>query len=70
MTPYNLAVVFNPCFIRPKEFGMDQLLESGHAVNALKIIIENSEKIFPQFEKVYIDSVESGKKSVESKTNK
>ena len=29
MTPYNISVVFGPCFFRPKEYRIEDLMNSG-----------------------------------------
>ena len=48
MSAYNLAVVFGPCFFRPKEYRVDDLINSGRFSKIVLLLIDNYEKIFKE----------------------
>lgn len=48
MSTYNLAVVFGPCFFRPKQYKLEDLMSSGKFSFIVKIILEEYESIFRQ----------------------
>lgn len=41
MSAYNLAVVFGPCFFRPKQYRLEDLMSSGKFSFMIKLILEN-----------------------------
>ena len=46
MSAYNLAVVFGPCFFRPKNYRLEDLMSSGKYSFIVKLMLENYEDIF------------------------
>ena len=46
MSAYNLAVVFGPCFFRPKEYRVDDLINSGRFSKIVLLLIDNYDRIF------------------------
>ena len=45
MSAYNLAVVFGPCFFRPKIYRLEDLMSSGKFSFLVKLFLENLEDI-------------------------
>ena len=45
MSGYNLSVVFGPCFFRPKEYGLADLIYSGKFVKVLANCFERQGEI-------------------------
>lgn len=43
MSSYNLAVVFGPCFFRPKQYTLQDLMSSGKFSFMIKLILDNYE---------------------------
>lgn len=41
MSSYNLAVVFGPCFFRPKQYSLQDLMSSGKFSFMIKMILDN-----------------------------
>ncbi len=41
MSAYNLAVVFGPCFFRPKQYRLEDLMSSGRFSFMIKLLLEN-----------------------------
>ena len=50
MNAYNLAVVFGPCFFRPKEYDLKDLIYSGKFAKILMTIFENPQELIEQAE--------------------
>jgi hypothetical protein len=48
MSAYNLAVVFGPCFFRPKHYRLEDLMSSGKYSFIVKLMLENYEDIFSE----------------------
>lgn len=46
MTNYNCAVVFAPCFLRPKNYELADLMCSGKLVKVLLILFSRFEEVF------------------------
>ena len=61
MSAYNLAVVFGPCFFRPKEYRVDDLINSGRFSKIVLLLIENYDKIFQEKGKEVEQTLESNK---------
>lgn len=45
MNSHNLAVVFGPCFFRPKEYKLESLMYSGKFSVIIKLVLEHEEEI-------------------------
>lgn len=45
MTAHNLAVVFGPCFFRPKEYRLEALMYSGKFSVIIKMLLEELEAL-------------------------
>jgi hypothetical protein len=51
MSAYNLSVVFAPCFFRPKEYDLKDLVYSGKFAKVLIHFFELGEAVIPQAER-------------------
>lgn len=45
MTAYNLAVVFGPCFFRPKAYSLEDLVSSGKFSSIILLLLNNFAEI-------------------------
>lgn len=45
MSSYNLAVVFGPCFFRPKQYSLQDLMSSGKFSFMIKMILDNYQEV-------------------------
>ena len=50
MSAYNLAVIFGPCFFRPKEYDLKDLVYSGKFAKILVTIFGNPEGLIDKAE--------------------
>ena len=50
MSAYNLAVIFGPCFFRPKEYDLKDLVYSGKFAKVLVTIFGNPEALIDKAE--------------------
>ena len=50
MNAYNLAVIFGPCFFRPKEYDLKDLIYSGKFAKILMTIFEQPEGLIEEAE--------------------
>ena len=53
MDSFNMAMVFAPCFIRPKVYSAEDIAKASCVISCLKYIIENYQAIF---EEKFVDS--------------
>ena len=53
MSAYNLAVVFGPCFFRPKQYTLQDLMASGKFSFMIKLLLENIEDVIG--EEVFVE---------------
>lgn len=51
MNSYNLSVVFGPCFFRPKEYDLKDLINSGKYAKILMTCFDNQAILFEQGER-------------------
>lgn len=45
MSSYNLAVIFGPCFFRPKEYDLKDLIYSGKFAKVLVTLFDRQEEL-------------------------
>lgn len=45
MNAYNLAVIFGPCFFRPQEYDLKDLIYSGKFAKILHTLFERQEEL-------------------------
>jgi hypothetical protein len=70
MNGYNLSVVFGPCFFRPKEYDLMDLINSGKFVKVLVNCFDKQSDIIEQgernFAKAILQSLQSGDLNIDN----
>lgn len=51
MTAYNLSVIFGPCFFRPKEYDLKDLIYSGKFAKILVTLFQRQEELIQNAER-------------------
>lgn len=54
MTPYNLAVVFGPNVLRPREETAETMMTFGEVNKVIELMILSADKLFPEHSQVSI----------------
>lgn len=57
MNAYNLSVVFGPCFFRPKEYDLKDLINSGKFAKVLVVCFESQEELIEPAERRLAEEV-------------
>ena len=69
MNAKNLAVVFGPCFFRPKEYRLEALIHSGRFSFIILLILDNFEEILGKEAFEYYNLLDSQKSKAKTNEN-